>query len=130
MSEETDGQIELAPDALPGDPVDADEVAAAVAAVAKDAAATAADAKSAEEAAIEAAVGEEASVLISEAAAGMICFSVFMSKERLTPSCDVGLCTQRLAPLTLSPPHSPTTNTSRCCCCCRSISRRSVCRGR
>jgi hypothetical protein len=60
------------PGCSPRDPIDADEVAAAVAAVAKDAAATAADAKTAEEAAIEAAVGEEASVLISEAAAGMI----------------------------------------------------------
>lgn len=74
MSEETDGQIDLTPDALPRDPVDADEVAAAVAAVANDAAATAADEKSAEEAAIEAAVGEEASVLISEAAAGKFIF--------------------------------------------------------
>lgn len=90
MSEETDGQIDLTPDALPRDPVDADEVAAAVAAVANDAAATAADEKTAEEAAIEAAVGEEASVLISEAAAGkfiiLCCCICTVTWQCLTPN--------------------------------------------
>ena len=128
MSGETDGQIELAPDALSRDPIDADEVAAAVAAVAKDAAATAANAKTAEEAAIEAAVGEEASVLISEAAAGMIFFCVHVHGATKPVVRHFGHTDCFHSPYRLLLSVS-TINSSRSRRCCSSICCRPVCRG-
>jgi hypothetical protein len=76
--EETDGpsthdEHHVVDDLAPlKDPVDVDEVAALGDAVGV------VDEKTADEAAVEAAVGEEASVLISEAAAGMFCFNLFV----------------------------------------------------
>jgi hypothetical protein len=65
MKEDTDGQIMLV-SLHQTDPIDIDEVAAAVAAVEQDEATI----HNVDDAAIEAVVNEEASVLISEAAAG------------------------------------------------------------